>query len=61
MDHAQIGLLLRFNSKFETSIPAPFIWKSPPASKAHFVAFLSRRCQNVANVHETFINTKIPF
>ena len=28
---------------------------------AHFVVFLSRRCQNVENVHETFINTKIPF
>ena len=30
-------------------------------SNAHFVVFLSRRCQNVENVHETFINTKIPF
>ena len=30
-------------------------------SNAHFVVFLSRRCQNVENVHETFINTKIHF
>ena len=30
-------------------------------SNAHFVVFLSRRCQNVENVHETFINSKIPF
>ena len=28
---------------------------------AHFVVFLSRRCQNVENVNETFINTKFPF
>ena len=26
-----------------------------------FWFFLSRQCQNVGNVHETFINTKIPF
>ena len=25
------------------------------------MVFLSRRCQNVENVHETFLNTKIPF
>ena len=25
------------------------------------MVFLSRRCQNVENVHETFINSKIPF
>ena len=30
-------------------------------ANAHFVVFLSRRCQNVENVHETFINSKIPF
>ena len=30
-------------------------------SNAHFVFFLSRRGQNVENVHETFINTKISF
>ena len=29
--------------------------------KIKFVVFLSRRCQNVENVHETFINTKIRF
>ena len=29
--------------------------------KIKFVVFLSRRCQNVENVHETFLNTKIPF
>ena len=28
--HARIGLLYWFNSKFPTSIPAPFIWESPP-------------------------------
>ena len=28
---------------------------------SYFVAFLSRRCQNKENVHETFLNTKIPF
>ena len=28
-------------------------------SSAHFVVFLSRRCQNVENVHETFINSQI--
>ena len=28
--HAQIGFLWGFNSKFPTSIPAPFIWESPP-------------------------------
>ena len=28
--HAQVGLLKGFNSKFPTSIPAPFIWQSPP-------------------------------
>ena len=27
--HAQVGLLKGFNSKFPTSIPAPFIWQSP--------------------------------
>ena len=30
-------------------------------SNTHFLVFLSRQCQNVENVHETFINTKIPF
>ena len=30
-------------------------------SNAHFLVFLSRQCQNVENVHETFISTKIPF
>ena len=30
-------------------------------SNAHFLVFLSRQCQNVENVHETFINTKIAF
>ena len=30
-------------------------------SNAHFVVFLSRRCQNVENVHETFINAKLHF
>ena len=30
-------------------------------SNAHFPVFLSRQCQNVENVHETFVNTKIPF
>ena len=25
------------------------------------MVFLSRRCHNVENIHETFINTKIPF
>ena len=30
-------------------------------SNAHILVFLSRQCQNVENVHETFINTKIPF
>ena len=28
-------------------------------SNAHFVVFLSCRCQNVENVHETFINSQI--
>ena len=28
--YARIGLLYWFNSKFRTSIPAPFIWESPP-------------------------------
>ena len=28
--HAQIGFLWGFHSKFPTSIPAPFIWESPP-------------------------------
>ena len=30
-------------------------------SNAHFAVFLSRQGQNVENVHETFINTKLPF
>ena len=30
LDQAQIGLLYGFNSKFLTSIPAPFICESPP-------------------------------
>ena len=30
-------------------------------TNAHFVVFLSCRCQNVENVHETFINSKILF
>ena len=30
-------------------------------SNAPFLVFLSRQCQNEGNVHETFINTKIPF
>ena len=30
-------------------------------SNAHFVVFLSRRCQNVENVHETFMNAKFLF
>ena len=25
------------------------------------MVFLSRRCQNIENIHQTFINTKIPF
>ena len=29
LGHAQIGLLQGFNSKFQTSIPASFIWESP--------------------------------
>ena len=29
LGHAQIGLLYWFNSKFPTSIPAPFIWEAP--------------------------------
>ena len=29
--------------------------------KTHFVVFLSRRCQNVENVHETFINTFLDY
>ena len=28
-------------------------------SNVHFAVFLSRQCQNVENVHETFINTKL--
>ena len=31
--HAQVGLLNRFNSKFPTSIPDPFIRESPPGWK----------------------------
>ena len=27
LGHAQIGLLQRFNSKFPTNIPTPFIWE----------------------------------
>ena len=30
-------------------------------SNAHFLVFLSRRSQNVENVHEAFINTKFLF
>ena len=30
LGHAQIGLLLGFNSKFPTSIPTPFICGVPP-------------------------------
>ena len=30
LDHAQIGLLEGFNSKFPTSIPIPFICGVPP-------------------------------
>ena len=31
--HAQIGLLLGFNSKFPTSIPTPFICEVPPRAQ----------------------------
>ena len=30
-------------------------------SNAQFLVFLSRQCLNVENIHETFINTKVPF
>ena len=30
-------------------------------SNEHILVFLSGQCQNVENVHETFINTRIPF
>ena len=30
-------------------------------SNAHFVVFFHADAKNVQNVHETFINTKIPF
>ena len=35
--------------------------KKKSISNAHFVFFLSRRCQNVENVHETFIIQKLIF
>ena len=37
--HAWIGLLYWFNSKFPTSIPAPFIWESPPPSPPSCIPF----------------------
>ena len=33
LGHAQIGLLQGINSKFPTSIPAPFIRESPPGGQ----------------------------
>ena len=35
--HAQVGLLKRFNSKFPTNIPDPFIWKPPPGLKIYIL------------------------
>ena len=43
LGHAQIGLLLGFNSKFPTSIPTPFIHGFPPPPPPR--AGSSRRCQ----------------
>ena len=38
LGNAQTGLLKWFNSKFPTSIPAPFIWEVPPVPRAQFYA-----------------------
>ena len=61
MDHAQIGLLLRFNSKLETSIPAPFIWKSPRLQR-HICGFsftpmskCSKRPWNLYKYKDSFL------
>ena len=35
LDHAQIGLLKEFNSKFPTSIPTPFICRVPPGKRLY--------------------------
>ena len=35
LPHAQDALLKGFNSKFPTSIPAPFIWESPRVKNIH--------------------------
>ena len=45
--HAQVGLLNRFNSKFPTSIPDPFIWKSPRFKNIH-IAWQRDTSQKIA-------------
>ena len=52
MGHAQIGLLLGFNSKFPTSIPARFIWESPPDMIAVIVI-------NIVDVLLTFFSVAV--
>ena len=41
LDHAQIGLLKEFNSKFPTSIPTPFICRVPLRNKALYMCMSS--------------------
>ena len=60
-------LILKSNSRNTNWIVEPFkqvislsTWQKINF-KCTFCGFLSRRCKNVENVHETFINTKFPF
>ena len=40
LDHAQIGLLKEFNSKFPTSIPTPFICRVPPLEQGSIYVYV---------------------
>ena len=48
MAHAQVGLPNRFNSKFPTSTPDPFIWQSPPGLKIYILRDSVTRRKKIA-------------
>ena len=56
MEHVQ-KQHVSFNSRKGSSPSEVFL----NISLLFFEFFLSRRCKNIENVHETVINTKIPF
>ena len=63
MAHAQVGLPNRFNSKFPTSTPDPFIWQSPPGLKIYILRdSVTRHKKKSKNpVREVFWRPFFPF